>query len=103
MKKFLTIVFSFCAIFTNTFASDSIVQTRLMKAQRGDYIVTESNQMISILAIRSLTPYSLILEEISAPANALKYRPASWSEWVRERAPGHTSWSMVEINLENHQ
>ena len=103
MKNFSIIVFSFCVIFANTFAADSILQTRLMNAQKGDYIVTESNQMISLLAIRSLTPQSLILEEISAPANALQNRPASWSAWVRDRAPGNTSWSMVEIDLENHQ
>jgi hypothetical protein len=59
--------------------------------------------MISVLAIRSLTKKSLILEEIDVPAHAVNPRPASWPDWVRQHAPGHTSWSMLEIDFENQQ
>jgi hypothetical protein len=103
MNIFRNATFCLIALSCSAFASESVLQERLKKGKAGDYIVTESNKMISVLAIRSLSPQSLILEEISAPMSALDPRPASWSEWVRQRAPGHTSWSMIEIDLQNHE
>lgn len=81
----------------------NILKERLKKAKNGDFFVAEANKMVSLLIVRSITPTSLILEEITVPANALNPRPASWSEWVKKRAPGHTSWSMIEIDLQSHQ
>ena len=83
--------------------ADFRLKERLDKAKPGDYIVTEANKMISLLSVRSLTPNTLILEEISAPLQNMKQRPTSWSEWVKAKAPGHTSWSMIEIDLHTGQ
>lgn len=55
--------------------------------------------MITLLAIRSLNPQTLILEEISIPSQNLNATLTSWNEWIKARAPGHTSWSMTEIDL----
>lgn len=83
--------------------SSTILHDRLKNAKAGNYIVTESNKMITVLAIRSLTTNSLILEEISAPVQALDPYPTSWPEWVQKHAPGHSSWSMLEIDFDNNQ
>jgi hypothetical protein len=88
---------------TLVFGGDFPLKARLEKAKSGDYIVTEAGQMITVLAIRSATPTSMILEEISAPAKSLKKQPASWADWVKAKAPGHTSWSMIEIEPESGQ
>ncbi|HSX26354.1 MAG TPA: hypothetical protein VLE89_05035 [Chlamydiales bacterium] len=79
------------------------LKERVEGAKAGDYVVTEANKMITLLAIRSITPHSVVLEEISAPAGNLKKTPCSWSEWVKAKAPGHTSWSMIEIDLKTGQ
>ncbi|MBS0626508.1 MAG: hypothetical protein JSS32_10710 [Verrucomicrobia bacterium] len=101
MRK-LSFLFIFC--FAALFAEPEVsFKERLKKSHRGDYIVTEANKMITILAIRSQNGTSLVLEEITAPVQNLKKRPPSWSEWVKNRAPGHTSWSMVEIDLSDNQ
>ncbi len=92
--------FLFCA--SVVFGADLQLKSRLEKAKAGDYIVTESNQMVTVLAIRSMTP-SIIIEEISAPSQNLKKRPDSWSDWIKAKAPGHTSWSMMEIDLKTGQ
>jgi hypothetical protein len=89
--------------FSFAFASINPMRERLQGAKNGDYIVTEMNKMVSLLVVRSLSPQSLILEEISAPTSSLNPRPTSWSEWVKNRAPGHTSWSMMEFDLVNQQ
>lgn len=72
---------------------------RLEKAKAGDFIVFEANKTITVLAIRSINHQTLVLEEISAPSSALEKRPESWSAWVKKSAPGHTSWSMFEVDL----
>lgn len=76
------------------------LKERLVGAENGDYLVVEVNQTIALLHICSSTPTTLLLEEIAAPKKNLKRLPDSWTEWVKHRAPGHTSWSMLEIDLQ---
>ena len=97
-------VFALCLISSLAFAEPSNpMKDHLKNAKNGDYIVTEANKMISLLIVRSQSSQSLIMEEISAPAASLNPRPTSWSKWVKNRAPGHTSWSMMELDLVNQQ
>src|SRR5271157_5812237 len=102
MKHFV-LIFCFIAVTFNALASDSVFHERLKKVVVNDYIVTESNKMVNVLSVREANGQTLILEEISAPASALDPRPASWSSWVQARGPGHTSWSMIEIDLASHE
>ena len=95
------ICFSF--LITSVFSLDFPFLHRLEKAKSGDYIVLEANNTITLLAIRSVNSRTLVLEEITAPSQSLKNRPASWSAWVKNNAPGHTSWSMTEIDLRDKQ
>ncbi|EKE08621.1 MAG: hypothetical protein ACD_17C00078G0006 [uncultured bacterium] len=77
------------------------LKERMDQARPGDYIVVEANKMITILCIRSIQDQTILLEEISAPYQHLQKRPESWEDWVKNKAPGHSSWCMVEIDL-NH-
>ncbi|HSX37867.1 MAG TPA: hypothetical protein VLE95_03455 [Chlamydiales bacterium] len=77
------------------------VQDRLSIASNGDYLVMEGGKMITLLSIRSINPTSFVLEEVSAPVENLQTRPSSWHEWIKGKAPGHTSWSMFEIQRSN--
>lgn len=81
----------------------SSLKDKIKQAENGDYLVFESNKMITILSIRSVSPDFITLEEISIPSQTLKKYPPSWAEWVKNKAPGHTSWSMTEIDLSNSQ
>ena len=75
------------------------LRERIESAKPGDYIVTEANKMITVLCIREINNQTVLFEEISAPVQNLKKRPSCWAEWIKKKAPGHTSWSMVEIDL----
>lgn len=79
------------------------LKERLKKAQKGDYIIAKANKMTVLLAIRFFNETTIILEEITAPDHQLKKQPDSWPEWIQKRAPGHTSWSMVEIDMKTGQ
>jgi len=90
-----------CFLTTTAFTNQYPLRERLEKAKSGDFIVFEANKTITLLAIRSISEQSMVLEEISAPA--MKKKPNSWAEWIQAKAPGHTSWSMIEIDLQNRQ
>jgi hypothetical protein len=86
------------AVFATAPLFGSLLQDRIGRASCGDYLVLEGGKMISVLSIRTVTPLSIVLEEVSIPSQNLKKRPDSWNEWIKSRAPGHTSWSMIEID-----
>ncbi len=94
MKRIILFLFLlyFCPLF-----SDSLLKERLLQAQPGAYAVFEQGKTRSLLHVHSRKEQVLILEEISLPSS-LGVR--SWQEWIEERAPGHTSWSMYAIDLE---
>lgn len=94
-------LFCFLISFSFCFGVDLRFKQRLEKAKSGDYIVTEANKMVTLLTVRSINPKTVIFEEISAPVQNLKKMPDSWADWVKAKAPGHTSWSMIEIDLQN--
>lgn len=79
------------------------VKSKLLKAQPGDYIITEQSKNYSILSIRSLSNSTMVLEEISIPSAQGSALKNSWKNWVASNAPGHTSWILYEIDLENDQ
>jgi hypothetical protein len=92
----------FFALLALCICSSFTLKSKLLKAELGDYIVTEQDKIASVLLVRSLTSSKLVLEEISAPMSAIK-TPPSWAKWVQERAPGHTSWTLYEIDLKTNQ
>lgn len=75
----------------------SPIEERLCRGAPGDYLILEGGNMITALAIYSIDEKKIVFEEIGVPAKNLKTRPASWRQWVAEKAPGHTSWSLLEI------
>lgn len=93
------VVFLACS----TLLFGSPLKDKIKSAENGDYLVFEANKMITVLCTRSIANGSITLEEISIPSQTLKKHPASWSDWVKNKAPGHTSWSMTEIDLNNSQ
>ncbi len=62
----------------------------------GDYIVTEQNHFCSLIRIQKTETRKLTIEEISFPENLL---PKNLDEWLKSDAKGHTSWSLMEIDL----
>lgn len=82
------------------FAAETLAG-RLSGAKAGDYVVVEAGKTLTVVAIRANTDASLLFEEISAPL--LEKEPTSWADWIQAKAPGHTSWSMTEIDLKEGQ
>jgi len=93
----------FLFFLSSLFSVENILQDRLKTAKSGDFLVLESNQVVTLINIRSHDTSSLILEEITLLRGNRRELPPSWPDWVRAKAPGHSSWSMLEIDLHTHQ
>ncbi len=103
MKNWL---FCFLCSFTLLSGVENRFKDRLEKGQCGDFFVTQANKMITVAAVRSISSSTLLLEEISVPEQNLKPLPDSssaWAGWIKAKAPGHTSWSMIEVDLQTGQ
>lgn len=100
MKK--SLLFLLC-IFLLTSVSAEIpllcLKQKFMQGKGGDFIVTAQNGHYSLLFIRMLTADRLFLEEISIPEQQIDLKKINWKKWVEDKAPGHTSWTLSEIDL----
>jgi hypothetical protein len=74
-----------------------VINDRLQAKHEGDFLVLEEKKMITLISIRSVSEKSIIVEEISAPKEMIRPNDLSWSEWVQRKAPGHTSWALLDI------
>ncbi|MBI3508322.1 MAG: hypothetical protein HY069_01615 [Chlamydiia bacterium] len=91
----------FCLLLPFSLFSHSFKE-RLVQAKNGDFFVFEANKITTLVAIRSVSDQTLVIEEISIPSQNLTL-PISWTDWVKKRAPGHTSWAVIEMDLTNGQ
>ncbi len=74
------------------------LKEKYQKADPGDFIVTEQDHTYSLLFIREITGDHLLLEEIAAPESQIDLNAIDWRQWVKAKAPGHTSWTLYEID-----
>jgi hypothetical protein len=77
---------------------NSLLEQKFSHARAGDFIVTAQEGHYSLLFIHSITLETFILEEISIPQNLIDMKKIDWKKWVTEKAPGHTSWTLYEID-----
>lgn len=76
------------------------LKEKFATAEPGDFVVTAQQSNYSLLCIRSITPEVIIFEEISIPSAQIDLKSNNWKQWVLDKAPGHTSWTLHEIDRE---
>ncbi len=88
----LTLIFFTHSLFSFT------LQDKFEQGEVGSYIVTEQNELVSLLHLHKKKENKLLFEEISIPLHLSK--KINWNEWVQKGAPGHTSWILYEVDIE---
>ncbi|MES2122070.1 MAG: hypothetical protein V4492_04740 [Chlamydiota bacterium] len=76
---------------------------RFENASPGDFVVTLQEGNYSLLLIRSLTEGRLLLEEVSIPKRLVDPKRVQWQQWLDKKAPGHTSWTLYEVDQRTGQ
>ncbi|MDN3509105.1 MAG: hypothetical protein P0S93_03705 [Candidatus Neptunochlamydia sp.] len=92
--KFCLVCFIFIA--QNLFAFT--LQEKFDQGEPGSYIVTEQNELVSLLHLHSKKDHRCLFEEVSIPSYQSK--KIDWADWIKKGAPGHTSWILYEVDIE---
>ena len=96
MKTF----FLFFLLLFLPFAAPALtLKDKLLGAKEGDFIVTEQNKIYSLLIVREVLPSFIELEEISVPESHINLKETSWSSWLAQGSPGHSSWMLYQIDF----
>lgn len=86
-----------------SFAELFPLKEKYSQAKAGDFIVTEIDRTYSLLFIREITQEHLLLEEIAVPEAQVDLKKIQWALWVQNKAPGHTSWTVYQIDRDSGQ
>lgn len=89
----------------SAFASpvESYFSQKLLRAQPGDYIVAKEPGSYCLLILRAKEGNRIVLEEIDIPEYAVDLAKIDWKTWVLSKAPGHSSWGMLSLDLEKKE
>ncbi|MBS0620885.1 MAG: hypothetical protein JSS61_05455 [Verrucomicrobia bacterium] len=77
------------------------LKQKVENCQGGDYILTAQESNYSLLIVRSRSEHTLVLEEIAIPKAQVDLKKMDWQGWLTKFAPGHTSWTAYEIDLDS--
>jgi len=91
----LFLVFLVLAFFCSQTQALELAET-FRKAPERAYVVYAHKQTFTLTRIAKKMQDRLLLEEISAP---MARKPVQWQTWINQGAPGHTSWTLTEIDL----
>ena len=72
-------------------------------ADPGDYVVTLQDNTCCLLLLKSVNLDQLLLEEISIPLELVCLKSMNWRQWLEQKAPGHTTWTLYEIDLKRQE
>ena len=101
IKKWaLAIAFLLSIMGTLSAETTSQFASRLEKAKIGDFIVAKQPGYYCLLLIKSQKEKTIVFEEIDIPDYAVDLKKIDWKTWVASRAPGHSSWILLEVNLD---
>lgn len=92
----------FFVFILTTLNAGPTLKSRLVKANKGDFIVTAQGSVYSLLLVREINNKSITLEEIDVEQNKIDLKKINWIEWVENKAPNATSWLRLTIDLEQN-
>jgi len=72
------------------------IKDKFLRGHIGDFIVWKYGKSFILVRLASLSPLSL--EEISFSSLPTQ----KWNEWLLAKAPGHTSWSILYVDVQNN-
>jgi len=84
------------------FFADVTIKDRLLKANPGDFIVTQQGKSYSLMLVRHLEAPQITLEEIIVEASNIDLKKINWKNWVENKAPGAASWTGFALDLDKN-
>ena len=76
------------------------LQSFLQNAVVGEYVVTKIGKTLTLIHVAAKDCQHLLLEEISFPEKVLPEVQNRWGEWLKNKAPHHQCWNLIEFDLQ---
>jgi len=90
----------FFLLFSHSMFAFSLKE-KFQKAEAGTYVVTEQNEITSLLHLHTINENNLLFEEISIPSHLVHH--TDWKEWAAKGSPGHTAWILYEVDISKNR
>ena len=90
----------FCLLGISSLFSLSL-KDKFMMGECGSYLVSEQNELVTLLHLHSKHEDLLIFEEVTLPLHAAK--EITWKKWLESGAKGHTAWILYEVDLQKRR
>jgi len=97
------IKYLFLSLILLTAAYSFSLKEKMLSAEKGDYVVSKQKNLVSLLFIREKQANHILLEEISTASSLIDLETIDWQNWLDQKAPKHTSWLIIDIDLENNK
>lgn len=97
LKKWLCLLLLPCTLYGNALC----LKDKFAQAEPGSYLVTEQNRTYTLLHVYEKNAENMVLEEVTVPAARYQQNPVGWKTWLESGAPGHASWTHMQINLQS--
>lgn len=100
MRIFLLLATMSIYFFTPLQGEELSLRTQLEKAHEKSWIVIEQNKNYVFFYIHKIDAKKIFIEEVTIPASCLPcYSNFTWRGWFENGAPGHTLWTLSQIDL----
>ena len=80
----------------------NLFKERLLNAQVGDYVVTEYQEVLSMLRVHSVKGDLVTLEEVNVPWHQMRGK-SNFKGWLQNGAKGQTSWIRYTLDLKENK
>lgn len=101
-KFFIFIAFIFSVSFLSASEKNLNLKDNFSNAQSGDFVIFVQNKNMTLFHVFEAKDNNhLIIEEISAPFSCKSKIKNQWQDWIYQKAPGHSSWIMYDLDLAN--
>lgn len=100
MIRILIPILLFLCTVGNAALSSNVLKERFLHSRKGDFVVTEQEGHATLLVVLSLQGHTLVLEEVVVPLAQINLKTICWQKWLSLKAPGHTAWTVYEIDLD---
>lgn len=101
--RFFSIFCFFMLSFGLCQANTLTLKEKFFEAVPGSYVVLEQNKTYTFLHVFEKSSDRIVLEEVVVPASRFFRTQMSWKDWFERGGPGHTAWTMTQINLNTGQ
>lgn len=103
IKSLFILLLGLCLYSSSSAGETLYLKDNLLKAQKGDYIVTSQGKIYSLLYVQEKNQNFISIQEVNIPSSSVPSSGFSWRNWMNQNAPGSCRRVLYHIDLNSAQ